>query len=186
MKGKVSQESKALDSKHFALSNNSYSIFFYTNNWRSSKIQYSGFYVIRRLKKTAKPKGQLNIYTIRIGGYRSGVSDSSSLLTCKVVSMGEIFPTFQDVDILTMKKKALISFETSGTTCPVLFHTPEDWNLRTCSGWMKPPMISSSWYAQIILRRTQAYTQITIGAMWWFALLLRTEEVLNSDPTVTD
>jgi len=28
-----------------------YSSFFYKNNWRSSKLHFSGFYIIRRLKK---------------------------------------------------------------------------------------------------------------------------------------
>jgi len=121
-----------------------YSIFFYKNNRRSSKLQYSGCYIIGRLKKTVRSKGEFNIFTIRIRGSRSGVSDSSSLLACNAVSLGEIFPMFQDVDLLTMKMKTLASFETSGTTCPILCHTPEDWNLRTCSGWMKPSMTSSS------------------------------------------
>ena len=92
---------------------------------------------------------------------------------------------FHHVDLLTTKTKALASFETSGTNCPVLCHTPEDWNLRIYSGWMKPPMTSSSWYAYILLWRTHAYTHKNSSSDVCLALLLRTEAFLISDPAVT-
>jgi hypothetical protein len=100
--------------------------------------------VFKTFLRTTNSKGEFNIFTIRIGGSRSGLPDSPSLLACKAVSLGEFFSMFKDMNLLTVKTKALSSFETSGTTCPVLCHTPEDWNLRTYSGWMKPSMTSSS------------------------------------------
>ena len=123
-----------------------YSSFFYKNNWRSSKLHFSGFYIIRRLKKR---QSQKESSTSLQSEFEVLAAVFLTVPVCSLVtlSLGEFFPMFQGVELLTMKTKALTSFETSVTTCPVLCHTPEDWNPRTCSGWMKPQMTSSSWYA---------------------------------------